>query len=34
VSIRRVDLSTELQILSFYEQLGAGAGGGEPAVGG
>jgi redox-sensing transcriptional repressor len=34
VSIRRVDLSTELQILSFYEQLHAGAGGGEPAVGG
>jgi redox-sensing transcriptional repressor len=34
VSIRRVDLSTELQILSFYEQLHAGTGGGDAVVGG
>lgn len=34
VSIRRVDLSTELQILSFYEQLHAGAAGGEGVAGG
>lgn len=34
VSIRRVDLSTELQILSFYEQLQAGTGGGDAVAGG